>query len=121
MNRIALFILATLTGAGAVYAVWTDLSGGGAVSASVILQAIAAVVIVAATAITWEAVITDRPERRARLKRTALVVLVVGIAGLGANAFFGGTTKAPDGAVFAVSLLLILQAFLTIGYASRGA
>ncbi len=120
MNRIALLILAALTGAGALYAVWADLAGGG-FTTSQALQAIAAIVIVAASAITCEAVITDRPDRTPRLKRTSLVILVIGVLGLGANAFFGGTTKAPDGAVFAVSLLLILQAFLTIGYASRGA
>ena len=121
MNRIALLILATLTGAGALYAVWADLTGGSSLSVSQILQALAAVVIVVSSILTWEGVVTDRPDRRARLKRVSLVILVTGVIGLGANAFFGGVSKAPDGAVFAISLLLILQAFLTIGYASRAA
>jgi uncharacterized membrane protein len=48
-----------------------------------------------------------------------MLILVIGILGVGINAFVGSQTKNPDGPVFVLSLLLILQAFLTIAHASR--
>jgi len=118
MNRIALLILASLTGIGSAYAVWLDLDAEAA-PLLLVLRVVIAVLVIGAALITWEAVFRTPAARMLRLKRTALVVLVIGVVGLGINAFIGGRTSSPDGPVFVLSLLLILQAFLTIGHASR--
>lgn len=119
MNRIALLILATLTGIGSAYAVWLDINAEATATLVLVLRIIVAVLVIGAALITWEAAFRPPGARMLRLKRTALVVLVIGVVGLGINAFIGGRTSSPDGPVFVLSLLLILQAFLTLGYASR--
>lgn len=119
MNRIALLILVTLTGIGSAYGVWIDISAETTTPGILIMRIVAAVLVIGAGLITWEAVFRPPAVRVQRLKRTALVVLLIGVVGLGINAFVGGRTNSPDGSVFVVSLLLILQAFLTIGHASR--
>lgn len=119
MNRAALLILATLTGPGAVYAVWLSLETGDASLASIAWRVLSAIIAFGATLITWEAAFQAPAARAQRLKRTALAILLVGVLGLGANALIGALAKAPDGPLFVLSLLLILQAFLTLGYAGR--
>jgi hypothetical protein len=119
MNRIALLILATLTGAGSAYAVWLDIAATATTPLALTLRIIVAILVIGATLITWEAVFRAPAARMLRLKRTALGVLLIGVVGLGVNAFIGGRTSSPDGPVFVLSLLLILQAFLTLGHASR--
>ena len=79
----------------------------------------AAVLVIGAAVVTWRQLIRPTRHHVHVLRRAALVALIVGVIGLGANAFVGGTTNAPDGPVFVLSLLLILQAFLTIGHASQ--
>lgn len=119
MNRIALLILATLTGLGSAYAVWLDIAAEDTALGVLLLRVVVAIAVIGATMITWEALFKPPAARVQRLKRTALVVLFIGVVGLGVNAFIGGRTNAPDGPVFVLSLLLILQAFLTIGHAGR--
>lgn len=119
MNRIALLILATLTGLGSAYAVWLDIAAEDTALGVLLLRVVVAIAVIGATMITWEALFKSPAARVQRLKRTALVVLFIGVVGLGVNAFIGGRTNAPDGPVFVLSLLLILQAFLTIGHAGR--
>lgn len=119
MNRAALLILATLTGLGSAYAAWLSLTASDVAFIGIALRVIAAIIVVGAMLITWEAAFKAPSARVLRLKRTALVVLAIGVLGLGTNALLGGLQQAPDGPLFVVSLLLILQAFLTIGYAGR--
>ena len=119
MNRIALLILASLTALGAAYSIWLHLGADDATTTGTLVRAVVAVAVIGATLITWEAVFRAPPARVQRLKRTALLILVIGILGVGINAFVGSQTKNPDGPVFVLSLLLILQAFLTIAHASR--
>lgn len=119
MDRIALLIVASLTGAGSAYAVWLDINAETTSTGILIMRIVVAVLVIAAALITWEAVFRPPAVRMQRLKRTALLVLFIGAVGLGINAYVGGRISSPDGSVFVVSLLLILQAFLTLGYASR--
>lgn len=121
MNRIALLILATLTGVGSAYAVWLDITATSTSLGILVLRIVMAVAVIGVALVTWEALFQPPAARVRRLKRAALVVLFIGVVGLGVNAFIGGRTNAPDGPVFVLSLLLILQAFLTIGHAGRPA
>jgi len=119
MNRIALLILAALTGAGAVYAVWLAFEQAEMSALALAARILAAVAILAGTFITWEGVLNTRADRAKRLRRTAAAMLILGIVGVGANAVIGMTTKVPDGPVFVISMLLVLQAFFTIGFAGQ--
>lgn len=119
MNRFALLTLATLSGGGAVYAVWLAFTQGDMSAWGQVLRVAAAIAILTGAFITWEGVLNGAPARNIRLKRTAAAMLVLGIVGVGVNAVVGMTTKAPDGPVFVISMVLVLQAFLTIGFASR--
>ncbi len=119
MNRAALLILATLTGLGGAYAVWLSLDAGDATLTEIAWRLVSAVIALGAMVITWEAAFRAPAARAQRLKRTALTILLIGVIGLGANALIGALAKTPDGPLFVLSLLLILQAFLTIGYAGR--
>lgn len=119
MDRIALLVIATLTGLGAAFTIWLGITGGDDSLAFRIVRSLAALVIIGAAILTWKGALGPGAPDAPRLKRTALVVLVVGIVGLGGNALVGSRTSDPDGPVFALSLLLILQAFVTIAYAGR--
>lgn len=119
MNRAALLLIATITGLGALYTIYLSLTGDDGFTAWQALRALAAVVVVGAAMVTWAKVVRPTPDQTRTLKRTALAILVIGIVGLGANALVGARTNNPDGPVFALSLLLILQAFLTIAHAAR--
>ena len=119
MNRIVLLIIATLTGLGAAYSVWLNLGTEDGTTTGTLIRAIVAIVVIGAMLITWEALFKAPAARVTRLKRTALLILVTGILGVGINAFLSSRTNDPDGPVFVLSLLLVLQAFLTIAHASR--
>jgi len=119
MNRIALLILANLTGAGAVYAVWLAFGQTEMSTLALTVRILAAVVILGGTFITWEGVLNTRANHAQRLRRTAAVILILGIVGVGANSVIGMTTKAPDGPIFVIAMLLVLQAFFTIGLAGQ--
>ena len=119
MNRAALLVIAALTGAGAAYTIYLSVTGDAEITAWRAARATAAVLVIGAAIVTWRELIRPTARQAHVLKRAALVALIVGVIGLGANAFIGGTTNVPDGPVFVLSLLLILQAFLTIGHASR--
>jgi hypothetical protein len=121
MNRAALLVIAALTGAGAAYTIYLSVTGDAGITAWRAARATAAVLVIGAAIVTWRELIRPTARQAHVLKRAALVALIVGVIGLGANAFVGGTTNVPDGPVFVLSLLLILQAFLTIGHASRPA
>lgn len=119
MNRIVILILATLTGLGAAYSFLLNMDSEGASTLGTLLRAAMAVAVIGATLITWEAVLKASSARVQRLKRIALLILFIGILGVGVNAFVSSQTNNPDGPIFVLSLLLVLQAFLTIAHASR--
>ena len=119
MNRAALLLIASLTGLGALYTIYLTVTGDDGLTAWRAARATVAVLVIGTTVVTWRQLIRPTHDQARILKRAALVALVIGVVGLGANAFVGGTTNAPDGPVFVLSLPLILQAFLTIGHASR--
>ena len=119
MNRAALLAIAALTGLGAVYTIYLSVTGDAGLTMWRAARATAAVLVIGAAVVTWRQLIRPTRHHVHVLRRAALVALIVGVIGLGANAFVGGTTNAPDGPVFVLSLLLILQAFLTIGHASQ--
>jgi hypothetical protein len=119
MDRIALLVIATLTGLGAAFTIWLGFTGVDDSLAFRIVRSLAALAVIVAAAVTWRGTLGANAPDAPRLKRTALVVLVIGVVGLGANALVGSRTNDPDGPVFALSLLLILQAFVTIAYAGR--
>lgn len=119
MNRAALLIIASLTGLGAAYTIYLTVTGDAGITAWRAARATVAVLVIGASVVTWRQLIRPTHDQTRILKRAALIALIVGVIGLAANAFVGGRTNAPDGPVFVLSLLLILQAFLTIGHASR--
>ncbi|HCP00588.1 MAG: hypothetical protein CL573_07225 [Alphaproteobacteria bacterium] len=119
MNRAALLIIASLTGIGALYTIYLSVTGDVGLTAWRAARATAAALVIGATIVTCRQLIRPTPHQVQQLRRAALAALIIGVIGLAANAFVGGTTNLPDGPVFILSLLLILQAFLTIGYASR--
>lgn len=119
MNRAALLLIASLTGVGAAYTIYLSITGDAGLTAWRAARATIAVLVIGATVVTWRQVLRPTHDQARILKRAALIALVIGVVGLGANALIGGRTNAPDGPVFVLSLLLILQAFLTIGHASR--
>lgn len=119
MNRAALLLIASLTGFGALYTIYLSITGDAGLTAWRATRATVAVLVIGATVVTWRQLIRPTHDHARILKRAALIVLIIGVIGLAANAFVGGRTNAPDGPVFVLSLLLILQAFLTIGHASR--
>lgn len=121
MNRAALLLIASLTGLGALYAIYLTVTGDPGLTIWRGARATIAVLVIGTTIVTWRQLIKPTHDQTRILKRAALIVLVIGVVGLAANAFFGSRTNAPDGPVFVLSLLLILQAFLTIGHASRSA
>ena len=121
MNRAALLIIAALTGRGAAYMIYLSVTADAGVTAWRAARATAAVLVIGAALVTWRELIRPSDKQAHVLKRASLVALIVGIIGLGTNAFVGGTTKLPDGPIIVLSLLLILQAFMTIGHASRSA
>lgn len=119
MNRAAILTIAALTGLGAAYTIYLSVTDDAGVTAWRAARATVAVLVIGASLVTWRQLLCPTRSHAHVLKRVALVALIVGVIGLGANAFVGGTTNAPDGPVFVLSLLLILQAFLTIGHASH--
>lgn len=119
MNRAALLLIASLTGLGAAYTIYLSVTGDAGLTIWRAARATVAVLVIGASVVTWRQLIRPTHDQARILKRAALIVLIVGIVGLAVNAIVGGRTNAPDGPVFVLSLLLILQAFLTIGHASR--
>jgi cytochrome bd-type quinol oxidase subunit 2 len=120
MDRIALLLIAALTGLGALFAIYLGFTTGDDSLGWRCARSLAAVLMIGISAVTWHHVLSPSTARHARLKRVALVPLFLGIVGLAANAIVASRTNDPDGPVFALSLLLILQAFVTIAYAGRG-
>ena len=119
MNRVVLLVLATLTSVGSAYAVWLSFNAVDAGLAERVLRVVYALLVIGAGLVTWEALLRQTSQANLRLKRGSLMILAIGIIGLATNAFFGVRSNDPDGPFFVISLLLILQAFLTIGLASR--
>jgi len=119
MNRAALLLIASLTGLGALYTIYLTVTGDTGLTAWRAVRATVAVLVIGTTVVTWRQLIRPTHDQARILKRAALIALVIGVVGLAANAFVGGRFNTPDGPVFVLSLLLILQAFLTIGHASR--
>lgn len=119
MNRIILLTLATFTGLVATYSLWQNLETGERSIFSLLLRVAITVAVIGTTLVTWEALFKAQAAREQRLRRTALLILVIGILGVGVNAFISSRTNDPDGPIFVLSLILILQGFLTVAYASR--
>lgn len=119
MNRAALLLITTLTGLGALYTIYLGVTGPDGLTAWQIIRALVAIVVAGTMLVTWNSVLRPGPDHSRILKRTALLVLAIGVIGLAANSLIGARTNDPDGPVFVLSLLLILQAFLTIAYAAR--
>ena len=119
MNRAALLLIASLTGLGALYTIYLTVTGDTGLTIWRAARATVAVLVIATSVVTWRQLIRPTHDQARLLKRAALIALVIGVVGLAANAFVGGRTNVPDGPVFVLSLLLILQAFITIGHASR--
>ncbi|MBS28831.1 MAG: hypothetical protein CL566_07920 [Alphaproteobacteria bacterium] len=119
MNRAALLLITTLTGLGALYSIYLDLIGPDGMAAWQIVRGLVAIVVAGTMFVTWNGVLRPGANDTQILKCTALLVLAIGVVGLAANALIGGRTSDPDGRVFVLSLLLILQALLTIAYAAR--
>lgn len=119
MNRAALLLLTTITGLGALYTIYLTALAGDGLSAWQIGRAAAAVLVFGASGLTWYLVLRPQAGLSHILKLEGAVVLAIGVVGLGANAFVGGRTNEPDGPVFVLSLLLILQGFLMIAHAAR--
>jgi cytochrome bd-type quinol oxidase subunit 2 len=119
MNRIALLTLATFTGLVAAYSLWQNLEIGEQSMFSLLLRVAITVAVIGTTLVTWEALFKAKAAREQRLRRAALLILVIGVLGIGVNAFISSRTNDPDGPIFVLSLILILQGFLTVAYASR--